>query len=39
MPPYAAAVRRLTGLPVHDLTTFARWAVSAGRRKDFDGWM
>jgi len=39
MPPYARAIRDATGLPVHDLTTFLGWAVGAGRRTEFDGWM
>ena len=39
MPPYASAIREATGLPVHDLTTFVGWAVAAGRRTAFDGWM
>jgi hypothetical protein len=39
MPPYAAAIREETGLPVHDLTTFVGWALAAERRKGFEGWM
>lgn len=39
MPPYASAIRDSTGLPVHDLTTFVGWAVGAGRRTVFEGWM
>jgi hypothetical protein len=39
MPPYAAAIRDETGLPVHDLTTLIGWLVGAHRRKRFDGWM
>ncbi|HLH67770.1 MAG TPA: hypothetical protein VKY90_01745 [Candidatus Dormibacteraeota bacterium] len=39
MPPYAAAIREETGLPVHDLTTFVGWALAAERRKEFEGWM
>lgn len=39
MPPYAAAIQDATGVPVHDLTTFVTWAVSAQRRTPFTGWM
>ncbi len=39
MPPYAAAIREETGLPVHDLTTFVGWALAAERRREFEGWM
>ena len=39
MPPYAAAIREATGLPVHDLTTLLGWFVEGHRRKPFDGWM
>jgi hypothetical protein len=39
MPPYAAAIRDETGLPVHDLTTLVSWLVEAHRRNRFDGWM
>jgi aspartate/glutamate racemase len=39
MPPYAADIARVTGLPVHDLTTFVTWALSAYRRTGFTGWM
>ena len=39
MPPYAADITTATGLPVHDLTTFVSWAVSAHRRAGFTGWM
>ena len=39
MPPYAAAIRNATGLPVHDLTTLVGWLVRAHRREPFRGWM
>lgn len=39
MPPYAAAVRDATGLPVHDLTTLVTWFTTAHRRTGFSGWM
>ena len=39
MPPYAADIAGATGLPVHDLTTFVSWALSAYRRTGFSGWM
>jgi hypothetical protein len=39
MPPYAAAIRDDTGLPVHDFTTLMTWAVGAYRRTSFSGWM
>jgi Asp/Glu/hydantoin racemase len=38
MPPYAAAIREETGLPVHDLTTLVGWLVGAHRRERFHGW-
>ena len=28
MPPYADLIRKVTGLPVYDLTTFVRWAMT-----------
>jgi hypothetical protein len=39
MPPYAAAIQDVTGVPVHDLTTFVSWIVAAQRRTSFTGWM
>lgn len=39
MPPYAAAIQDVTGIPVHDLTTFVTWVVSGRRRTSFTGWM
>ena len=39
MPPYAAAIRDATGLPVHDLTTLVGWFVEGHRRRRFEGWM
>ncbi len=39
MPPFAADIARATGLPVHDITTFVTWTVSAYRRTGFTGWM
>lgn len=39
MPPYAAAIQDVTGIAVHDLTTFVTWVVSAQRRTSFTGWM
>jgi Asp/Glu/hydantoin racemase len=35
MPPYADAVRRVSGLPVFDLTTMVGWAASARRLTPF----
>jgi hypothetical protein len=28
MPPYADLIRSVTGLPVYDLTTLVRWAMT-----------
>jgi hypothetical protein len=39
MPPYASRVQRITGLPVHDLTTLITWNVAAVRRAPFNGFM
>jgi hypothetical protein len=33
MPPYADAIRRVTGLPVYDLTTLVCWGAAAARRR------
>jgi hypothetical protein len=33
MPPYADAIRRLTGLPVFDLTTLLAWGAAATRQR------
>lgn len=38
MPPYAAAICEVTGLPVHDITTLVGWTVDAYRRMTFTGW-
>ncbi|MGH3501775.1 MAG: aspartate/glutamate racemase family protein [Nocardioidaceae bacterium] len=35
MPPYAAAISTAVGLPVYDLTTMVRWALSAHVRTPF----
>lgn len=33
MPPYAGAIRRVTGLPVYDLTTLVGWGATAVRQQ------
>jgi aspartate/glutamate racemase len=33
MPPYADAIRRVTGLPVYDLTTLLAWGAAAVRQR------
>jgi Asp/Glu/hydantoin racemase len=39
MPPYAHAIRQVTGLPVFDITTLVRWAVTGIQRQPFVGSM
>ena len=39
MPPYAHAIHQATGVPVYDITTLVRWAVTGIQRQPFVGSM
>ena len=38
LPPYAAAIQKVTGLPVFDFITLANWVESAVIQRTYTGW-